>query len=228
MKNATAYAKKLRGLIRRVKATDPPAPALHTLLDHLIHATLAYHATRKQAAIAYRSLMHTMVDYNDLRVSDPHEIIRVIGPAYPQADERVSRLREMLYAVYQRERTMDLLTPLQKAPKRDARAYLDSLSGMIPFVSASILLFGLNGHAIPVDDLLMNKLRRAGVIDQQATLAEVQAFLEHQIKACDAIKVHHILRTFAEAGGVSRRSSTKKPTQKHTKVKTEKKSTSSK
>lgn len=228
MKNATAHARKLRGLLRRVKAADPVAPAMHTLLDHLIYASLAHDATRRQAAAAYQTLMRVMVDYNDLRVSDPQEIIRAIGENYPLAGERVLRLREMLHAVYLREHTMDLLAALQKASKRDARTYLDGLAGMTPFVSASIVLLGLDGHAIPVDGLLMNKLRRDGIIDKQASVAEVEAFLAHQIKASDAIKAHHILRTFAETGGTPRRAAATKTTQKPTKTKTVKKPTSSK
>lgn len=232
MKNATAHAKKLRGLLKRVKPVEPHQPTLTTLLDQVIYATLAYDASRKQASTAYEALMRMAVDYNDLRVTDPHEITRVIGEDYPLAPQRVYRLREILHAVYMREHSMDLLAALQKASKRDARAYLDALPGMMPFISASVVLFGLAGHAIPLDDLLMAKLQRDGILDAQATLHEAQAFLEHQIGAKDAIKAHHILRTFAETGGVTRRptapKSTRKTTKKPTKTKTAKKATSSK
>ena len=62
-----------------------------------------------------------MVDYNDLRVSHPHEIVEVIGRGYPKAQDRASRLRQVLNAVYQDQRAVSLQAFLSK-PKKQVKA----------------------------------------------------------------------------------------------------------
>lgn len=233
MKNATAYAKKLRGLLRRTKV-DVPVESRHTdPLDQLVYAFLLWETTHRQADQAYNRLMKHVVDHNDLRVSDPADIALAIGPRYSRIDERAVRMRDALHGVYLANHAMTL-EPLNDMSKRDARVFLDSLDGMVPFVSASIVLYALGGHAIPVDQQLVAKLKRDQIADPDATLEEIQAFLEHQIKAAETLKATAELRTYAEssggttkttrAAGDSRRT-TKKSTKKTTKNKTTKRST---
>lgn len=223
MKNATEHAKKLRGLLRRTPAeqdskqpTDP--------LGQLIYAFCLWETTRRQAHQGYNRLIKQVVDANDLRVSDTTELIGWLGDRYSRADERAMRLREVLHAIYRREHavTLDHVVDL---PKREARSYLESLDGMVPFVAASVVLIALDGHAIPVDEQLVAKLKRDGAADPDAGLAEVQAFLEHQIKAADALKAHAQLRACAEAGGATAAARATRTTTKKTTKRTSKKTT---
>lgn len=200
MKNATAYAKKLRGLLRRCKAGDL-APTPHAdPLDQLIYAFLLWETTQRQADLAYGRLMKQVVDHNDLRVSDPADIVKAIGDRYSRADERAVRLRSVLHAIYLGQHVMSL-EAVKAMSKRDARSYLEGLEGMVPFVAASVVVHALGGHAIPVDEQLLSKLRRDGIVDEEASIVDVQAFLEHQIKAAEAQKAIAQLRSYAESGG---------------------------
>ena len=223
MKNATAYAKKLRGLLRRTRAVPPPHEPPTDPIQQIIYAFLVWETTRKQADGAYGRLLRAFVDINELRVSDPVEIMQAVGERYSRLDERALHLRETLNAIYNAEHAV-CLDALKDKSKRDARAYLDALSGMVPFVSASVVLYALGGHAIPVDDQLVTKLKKDGIVDDQATLAEVQAFLENNIKAAEGLKAHDTLRSYVETGGAAAatRRSTKRPTKKSTKKPTKK------
>jgi len=199
VKNATEYAKRLAALLKQVgKAVSAPdeVPEREPLFQ-LIHAFLAWETSRNQADQAYTRLMTTVVDVNELRVSDPMEVIDAIGPKYVRAEERAHRLCRALHGVYNREHVVDL-SSLKDKNKRDAKDYLESLEGIVPFVVASVMLLSLDSHAIPVDEQLVDRLKRDEVVDPDATLEDVQSFLEHQIRADDGLEAFFGLRAYVE------------------------------
>lgn len=210
MTNASDSAKRLRSLLRKVDRpadhdgpTQPAEP-----LEQLLFAFLLWETTLRQADQAYNRLKRRIVDYNDLRVSDPTEIAQAIGERYSRIDERALRLRSVLREIYLREHGMSLES-LKEMSKRDARAYLDSLTGMVPFVSASVVLFSLGGHAVPVDEQLVNRLKRDKVIQADAEFDEVRSFLEREIRSAEAMDVAMQLRAYVDSppAGRARRSS---------------------
>lgn len=218
MKNATEYAKKLRGLLRRTKAADEPIARPEDVAEMFVYATLLWETTTRQADAAFGRLMKQVVDLNDLRVTDPRDLAEMFGARYAMAEQRAETLSKVLHGLYLIEHAMTV-DRLVEMPKRDARAALDEVEGMPPFVSAYVVLYGLGGHAIPVDTQLLSKLQRDGIVDPDAELTEVQAFLEHQIKAADAEVACAKLRQYAESGGgkaPAARSTTKKTTKKKT------------
>lgn len=228
MKNATEYAKKLRGLLRRTKAADEPAARPDDPAQMLVYATLLWETTTKQADAAYVRLMKQVVDLNDLRVTEPRELADMFGSRYAMAEQRAETLCQVLNGLYLIEHGMSP-EKLTEMPKRDARAALDAIEGMPPFISAYVVLHGLGGHAVPIDDQLLGKLQRDGIVDEEADITEVQAFLEHQIKAADADVAVAKLRTYAEAGGAGGRSTaSKKVTRNKTTKSSSKKSAKNK
>ena len=62
----------------------------------LVMSFLMWQATSVKAAAAFDRLSDATVDFNDLRVTLPHEIVDLIGPRYPMALERAERLRTVL------------------------------------------------------------------------------------------------------------------------------------
>lgn len=222
MKNASDYAKRLNHLLKelRKKAEVNPGKPDRGPVDQIIHGFLTWNATHASADQAYSRVTKNMVDLNDLRVTDPAELADTLGPRYPRGQERADRLIRVLNAIYIREYSVDL-RKLTEMAKRDARAYLDGLDGMVPHVAASVVLLTLDGHAIPVDDELHQHLKDEGVIDEGATLEETQGFLEHHIPAAEAIEAYHLLRAWLERpinvnlpGKRSSSGMTKKPTKK--------------
>jgi len=239
VKNATDHAKVLKTLMsklrRAVTVTELPQ---RPPLEQLIHAFLCWETSRNQADRVFPKLLNDMVDINELRVSDPEEMLEAIGADYALAEDRALRIKRVLNAIYRKEYAVDL-AHLESMAKRDARAYLDALDGMVPFVSAAIVLLTLGGHAIPVDQQLVDRLKGDGVVDAEADIAEVQAFLEHQIRSDEALDAHLLLRAYVERPvkvdlGAARRTtkkttkSSRKTSRKATKTTTKKKATTRK
>ncbi len=78
--------------------------------------------------------------------------------------------------------------------RREARSYLESLAGVDPCSAASVVLYSLGGHAVPVDDDMLKYLRKEELIDPRAEIGEVQGFLERHVPAADAQAFTTLLR----------------------------------
>ena len=198
MKNSVEHARALGRLLGKLSrySTEHKADELDSV-GQLIHGFWAYDCTHARSGAAYRSMMGHFVDLNDLRVSDPAEVVSVVGDGYPQAYDRAIRMRQALNAVYKREHAVDL-TRLKEKPKKEVRDYLDTLDGMVPYVSAVVTLLGFGGHGVPLDNQLFQKLKEDGVIERDATIEEAGAFLESHVSASDAVEAHKRLRAYVE------------------------------
>jgi endonuclease III len=202
VKNAPTYTRRLAALLKKLKAAHPPAtpgPAPDPLAQ-LVVAFLQCDATRRVAHAAHQRINAALVDCNDLRVSHPNEVIQLLGERYPKAVERAGRLLDALQEIFVRERCMSLAT-LTPMGKKEARAYLDSLPGMTPYVSALIMVTCFEGHAIPVDDTLAHLLIEADIVAPDTPRDQIESFLEHHVKAGEALEAHMLLQAWADAGG---------------------------
>lgn len=207
MKNESAYTKKFAALLKKVKDAHQPAEvSKHDPVEHLVIAFLQWNSSRKLAEAAFTKLMAPMVDSNDLRVSHPHEIVNLIGEDYPRAAERAARLHESLQEVYNREHGVSL-DSLSAQGKKQAKTYLESLPGIVSYVVSRISLLSLGAHAVPVDDLLRDKLVTEEAVEPDATVEEISAFIERQIKSGEALAVHLALDEWSTVGGVRKTTS---------------------
>lgn len=187
MKKGTHYAKKLKaayGKIRGIAGAKPDDESVDPV-SQLILAILSQEATLKRAQRALKQITDDMVDFNELRVSTPAEVSDSIGKHVPRSIERAKALLRLLNAVYEREYAISL-DSLGSKGVREMKSYLESLEGITPYVSASVLLWSLGGHAIPVNDIALDYLRKQGLVEPDASAAEVQAFLERHVSAADA------------------------------------------
>lgn len=186
MKNGTLYARKLKAAYAKFRGLSGERAAEHSdPLEQLILAVLSQEASLAKAHKALKQLQQDMVDYNELRVSTPAEISESIGRIIPRSVQQAKVLVRLLNAIYQREYAVSLNVLTGKGI-REVKAYLDSLDGMTPYVAASIVLWSLGGHAIPVSDPVLEFLRKHELVDPGASAAEVQSFLERNISAADA------------------------------------------
>ncbi len=222
MKHTTGDPRRLNGLLRSIKgAAEPADPPEMPVIERLVRALLTWETTRRQADQAYNRLMRRVVDFNDMRVTDPLDLAEAIGSRLSRSEERALRIKHVLHDIYAHEHAVDL-ERLRDLPKREARKLLDEMTGMVPFVSASVVLLALGGHAIPVDEQLLARLKRDEIVEEDATLDQVVAFLEYHIPASDNLKAYARLRKYAEQGSAPAKKTTKKKT---TKKKTTKKTT---
>jgi len=223
LKNESSFVKKFAPLFRKLKkSTDAqPADPLDPI-GQLVLSFLQWDATTKTAQTAFDKLMRVMVDYNDLRVSHTQEITAVLGERYPNVQDRAERLLKALQEIYLRERAMSL-DMLVKKPKKEVRTYLDTLPGVPPYVAAQVTLLCFGGHAVPVDEALAQRLRSELVVDPEASIEQIQSYLERQIRANEGLQAHAILRSWIDASP-RRAGSTGPKTKKKTPKKTVKKS----
>ncbi len=148
---------------------------------------------------ALELILAEMIDWNEMRVCSPADMAAIVGHTLPQAQSRCEHLRRALNDVFQKEGVMSL-DRLRAMKLRDARMYLVSLDAVDGFAAASVVVWSLGGHAIPVDEALLEGLRQEELVHPDATREEVQAFLERAISASQAKSFCAAARELVDGG----------------------------
>ena len=138
-----------------------PEPFVCPIVARLVESFLIWEASVTRARRSLEIIANEIVDLNELRVCLPTEMIGIVGVRYPRSRERCERIRIGLNTIFDRENCLELCN-LAELSKRDSRAYFDSLPGMVPYVSARIVLLEFGGHAFPVDSRVQSHLRSIG------------------------------------------------------------------
>lgn len=166
-------------------------------LHQFVYSMLLWETTTTKASVALRRIHQQLVDYNELRICLPAETVEIIGRRYPQAHERCLRLHAALNGIFLREHMLRL-DHLHEYTKRDARAYMDSLDGVPPFVSARVLLLSLGGHAFPIDQRILDRLMDEGAVPENADISSATSWLERKIHAVDAALAYAKVQAWSE------------------------------
>jgi len=203
MKDGTLYGGRLKKAYARLRAAvaEPDIPDSEDMIRRLAIAVLGEECGDHDASKAVDRIVERYVDWNEVRVSTPQELHEVVGDLVPDGPQRCKQLIQVLQAVYEKEHRVSL-DRLTSIGRREAKQFLESLPGCDEYVTASLLLWCLEGHAIPIHRQLHNVLREAELVHPAATRAEVQAFLERHVAAAQAKHFCVIMNTH----GVRRRS----------------------
>ncbi len=245
MKLNATQTKKLTTIINKAKrAYKPETPPARNPVAQMIVSFLTWESKTDAAESAFGRMMAEVVDINELRVSSEADLRAWIGADYPMLEERVARMREALFAVFNREHAVEMRSVTSKG-KKDQKQYLDTLPGMLPYVSAQTMLLAFGGHAVPVDSRLAGLIASELSLDEdEIDLVELESLLTRTIKAADGLESHLALQAWADKKGKSSlnakpaakktpaKKTTKKPaaskTSKTTKKKVAKKTTKKK
>jgi endonuclease III len=155
---------------------------LKTAIPRMVRAFLEFDADAARAQAAEARLAAAMVDLNELRVTPAIEVAAILGSRYPFAEHRSSLLHRTLQSIYERENQMSLAS-LQSMKKTEVRNYLRTLTGITPYVEATMALECFDVAACPVDTKLTLWLVSRGVLDEACTPLEAQQTLEREIPA---------------------------------------------
>ena len=188
MKDGSIYSERMRKRFAQLQASTSekrPVPELSDPLRQLATAILGTGKGDAAGRHALDLLLEAVVDWNEMRVSSPVELASVIRRSLPRALTHCERLRTALNDVFDKENGMSL-DRIKSLKLREARQYLESIASVDRYAVASVVLWSLGGHAIPVDEALLDVLREDDLVHPDATRAEVQAFLERAIGAADA------------------------------------------
>jgi len=187
MKNGTMYAGRLKKAFAKVRneADGAAVSELDDPLRRMAVGILGMDCGDETAEAAVDRILSVMADWNEVRVSHPTQVHRLVGEAIPQGLARCQQLTAALQSVFDRENRLSL-ERLRGLGRRDARLYLEKLNGIGEHAVASVVLWSLGGHAVPVPTVMLDALRNAELVNPTATIDEVQAFLERNVAATDA------------------------------------------
>ena len=189
--------RKARAELSDTPYTPPMTPdGGDPIVQELLLSFLAWEAGPARADGALKRLIHAVVDYNELRVCLPDELVAIIGERYPRGLERCARLRSALNDVYRREHAVTL-GGLTTMPKLDAWRYLSSLEGVPGFVAARVTLLALGGHAFPLDDRLRAALQEEKAVPPELSVDEAAGWLERQVHAGEALPAYLAVEVLA-------------------------------
>ncbi|MBN1360296.1 MAG: hypothetical protein JW993_06885 [Sedimentisphaerales bacterium] len=200
MKNSKEHSQQLQRLYRGLKRAHPKADktTYDDPIDALIYGIISEHLTESAAQRVMKEFHQTFVDWNDLRVARPEEIVEIL-----QEDTAVSRatavaLTSALRAVFDEYHMLSLQT-LKRIGKRPAKQVLDQLDGVSQYVVSYCMLTSLQGHAIPLTEQMIAYLKRNGIVDPEADLQDIEGFLTRQVAAKDAYAFYGMLRRESES-----------------------------
>lgn len=194
MKNAKAYEKNIKKLLTEARKGSAPQPELVDPVTVLVRSVLESDALSDRVDQALADLDHEFVDYNELRVAPIKDIVECIGRDFPRCRDKALMLTEALNGLYRRvsEPRMDHLFEMGK---RDIRRHLQEI-GLDPYASAAVLLKVFEGHAIPVDQSLVDVLQLNEQIHPESDVEDTQGFLERVISQKDDMLAHAFFRQY--------------------------------
>ena len=218
MKDSSEYGVKLKKLCNRLQRSGGKAELWEgqDIVTEILLACLSAYTTESKARTALSKLRSNCVDYNELRVHRVSEVMEILGKNFPHSREATKQLLALLLSIFDKEDCL-YLEHLRDLGKREGKSYLESLDGSSAYMVSRVTLFGLGGHAFPINEQMLTMLREEEVVNKKAKETEVQGFLERQITASRIHKVYALLRRHADEfkpAKSKKKSSTKKSTTK--------------
>jgi len=200
MKNATKHAEELKSLCKKlVKEHKPGEKQPQETLWALVRGAMSYDVPDARAEDAIKVIQREFVDLNELRVATELEVQDLLGQRYPAIEQRVKQITAALNAIFEKEHTLSL-DRLKTISRRDARTFLRELPEMHPFVEAYVMLFALDGHALPIDESMRDFLVEEEILEEGTSIEDAQKFVEHHIKAEDCYPFFAALRAAVTEG----------------------------
>ena len=169
-------------------------PADRTVLENLIYGICLENAPYDKADEVFARLQESFYDWNEVRVTTVTELSEVCR-ALPNPQATAGNLRRSLHSIFEAQFSFDL-DPLKKENIGKAVKQLEKHQGVTPFAVAHVIQHGLGGHAIPVDDGLVQTMLVLGVITQAEADKNTVPGLERAIpksKGCEFASLIHQL-----------------------------------
>ena len=173
MKNATAYGNKIKGIFPKLKKHLPETNVPEDIepLAVFVLGVLRENATLAQALDGLGVLREEFVDFNELRVAPPKDIAEALPANMPEPRAKAERLTVGLNRIYDQENRLDFDHTADMS-KRDLRTHLREKLEFRLFTEAYLMLYFFGGHAVPVDDRLVNRLKEDGLASPDAAAAD--------------------------------------------------------
>ena len=147
-------------------------------LSELVSALLSHRTRNQESHRAYQQLVARFPTWDAVRDAPPAEVQQAINPCtWPE--QKAPRIQAVLREISQRCGGSYDLTFLAEKPVAEARAWLESISGVGPKTSAAVLLFSnLRIPAMPVDSHHHRVAQRLALIGPKVGEGAAHALLE--------------------------------------------------
>jgi endonuclease III len=170
-KNRAALINKVLKVVKKHYKPAPP-PKDRSLLQHLLFACCLENSSHDAAEKVFQSLSTDYFDWNEVRVSTVRELGEAMKPLN-DPNEAATRLKRVLQSVFETHYTFDL-EPMKKQNIGQAVKTLEKYNGSTPFIVAYVTQNALGGHAIPINQGLLESMRIVGVVsDAEAAKGSV-------------------------------------------------------
>jgi endonuclease-3 len=193
---AHALKEKALAIHRRLCAVyGCPIPYFHAYdpLSELVSSLLSHRTRNAESGRAYRALRERYPDWAAVRDAPAEEVEETIrGVTWPE--QKAPRIQAVLRAITERHGALSL-DFLADMPVAEARAWLESISGIGPKTSAAVLSFStLRGAALPVDSHHHRVAQRTGLVDLSVDVGPSHAALAALLPpdwSAQAVYDHH-------------------------------------
>ena len=221
MKNSKNYSKKILSLHRTLRRKHPKVQEVREekVTDAIICAIVGSELSEKAAITAVKRLADHFVDWNDLRVSQPEEIVDAMHKDTRATRNVASTLVQVLNSIFNQHHSVDLAA-LKKTGKRPARQAIEKIDGISRFVVDYCMLTSLHGHAIPLTEKMLEYLMSKELVDPNADEQQVGGFLAKQIPAKNGYDFYALLRRESESAKRVKEKKAKAAPKKKTKATT--------
>jgi endonuclease III len=229
MKNSKDYSKKIQRLHKSLSRKYPKVQKVvhEEPVDAIIYAVISSKLDEKTTESAIKKFSDYFIDLNDLRVSRIEEITEMLGEDTIVTRAIASRITTVLRAVFNLYHKVSLEV-LKKMGKRPARQVLEKLEGSSRFVVDYCMLTSLQGHAIPLTEVMIEYLKSKDLVYPEADEQEIGGFLTKQISARKGYEFYSLLRRDSEAHRSAKEKKAKTASAKRKTTKRKKKTTKKK
>lgn len=151
-------------------------------LSELVSSLLSHRTKNKDSGRAFKQLRAALPTWEAVRDAAVSDVERAIAPC-TWSEQKAPRIQQVLRQITrdQGELAIDFLADL---PVREARQWLETLSGVGPKTSAAVLAFSdLRRRALPVDSHHHRVAIRTGLIPETVAVGPSHVILEAQLPA---------------------------------------------
>ncbi len=160
-------ATQINKVLKIVKKHFKPAeiPSERTLLEHLIFACCAENSLHEVANEVFATLSSDYYDWNEVRVTSIRELTEVMK-RLNDAKAAATRLKRVLQSVFETHYSFDLEL-MKKQNIGQTVKQLEKYKGTTGYTVAFVTQNALSGHAIPINQGLLESMRVVGVISEK-------------------------------------------------------------
>ncbi len=205
MKDSKKYADQIQKFYRSLRRKGPRLKEVvyEDITESIIHGAVLEYMSESVTKAAFKKFGMHFVDFNDMRVSRPEEIVEMLGQDTEESRKVGANVIRILAGIFRKYNNVNL-DSLRKAGKRQSRVIIEKFDGISRFCVDYCMLTALQGHAIPLTEAMIKYLRDNDLVHPEAQFDDIEGFLTRQISATNAYEFYFLLRRESEKGSTTR------------------------